>query len=115
MDVLKFLSVEIFYKYILPYAPLAQNCACMRSKHLPVVFVAAVYFFAILAPVWSHSTTTNLMPHPRDQIALQLGAIQMAYGVPFVLSGNVSAQKMQQAANALVMGRNALDARNSGQ
>lgn len=47
--------------------------------------------------------------HPRDQIALQLGAIQMGYGVPFRLSPGVPANA-QQAANALVMGRNALDA-----
>ena len=47
--------------------------------------------------------------HPKDQIALQLGAIQMGYTVPFqLMSGN--ATKAQQAANALVMGRNALDA-----
>jgi formylglycine-generating enzyme required for sulfatase activity len=47
--------------------------------------------------------------HPKDQIALQLGAIQMGYTMPFQLvSGN--ATKAQQAANALVMGRNALDA-----
>ena len=54
--------------------------------------------------------TTNTLQHPRDQIALQLGAIQMGYMVPFTLTGNISTQKMQQAANALAMGRNALDA-----
>jgi methyl-accepting chemotaxis protein len=43
---------------------------------------------------------------PRDQIALQLGAAQMGYPVPFKLS----ADNMQEACNALVMGRNALDA-----
>ena len=50
--------------------------------------------------------------HPKDQIALQLGAIQMGYtttGTVFQLvTGN--ATNAQQAANALVMGRNALDA-----
>ena len=54
--------------------------------------------------------TTNTLQHPKDQIALQLGAIQMGYTVPFTLTGNISASKRQQAANALVMGRNALDA-----
>lgn len=34
----------------------------------------------------------------------------MGYMVPFTLAGNTSTQKMQQAANALAMGRNALDA-----
>lgn len=52
----------------------------------------------------------NTLQPPKDQIALQLGAIQMGYEVPFTLTGNISTQKMQQAANALVMGRNALDA-----
>jgi hypothetical protein len=47
--------------------------------------------------------------HPKDQIALQLGAIQMGYVVPFkLISGNST--NSQQAANALLMGRNALDA-----
>ena len=54
--------------------------------------------------------TANTLQHPKDQIALQLGAIQMGYTVPFTLTGNISLQKMQQAVNALVMGRNALDA-----
>ena len=47
--------------------------------------------------------------HPRDQIALQLGAIQMGYAVPFSLSLS-NPLNAQQAANALAMGRNALDA-----
>lgn len=52
---------------------------------------------------------TNLpFQHPRDQIALQLGAIQMGYSVPFQLVGNPTSA--QQAANALVMGRNILAA-----
>ncbi len=48
--------------------------------------------------------------HPKDQIALQLGAIQMGYETPFVLSDKIAPEKMQQAVNALVMGRNALSA-----
>ena len=54
--------------------------------------------------------TANTLQHPKDQIALQLGAIQMGYTVPFTLTGNISVQKMKEAVNALVMGRNALDA-----
>ena len=61
-------------------------------------------------PVCAQSTTANTLQHPRDQIALQLGAIQMGYTVPFVLSGSISPEKMQQAVNALVMGRNSLNA-----
>jgi len=58
----------------------------------------------------AQSTTANTLQHPRDQIALQLGAIQMGYTVPFTLTGTISAPKMQQAVNALVMGRNSLNA-----
>jgi hypothetical protein len=47
---------------------------------------------------------------PKDQIALQLGAIQMGYQVPFAVSANSSVIQKQQAANALVMGRNAMNA-----
>jgi hypothetical protein len=56
---------------------------------------------------------TNLpFQHPRDQIALQLGAIQMGYSVPFQLVGNPTSA--QQAANALAMGRNILAATPGG-
>jgi sulfatase modifying factor 1 len=54
------------------------------------------------------SSSASAFQHPRDQIALQLGAIQMGYTVPFQLIGNPTA--IQQAANALLMGRNALAA-----
>lgn len=65
--------------------------------------------FSFLAIQLSFSQTNPALQHPRDQIALQLGAIQMGYTVPFQLvSGN--ATNAQQAANALLMGRNALDA-----
>jgi hypothetical protein len=47
---------------------------------------------------------------PKDQIALQLGAIQMGYTVPFAVSANSTATKKQQAVNSLVMGRNAMNA-----
>ena len=45
--------------------------------------------------------SANTLQHPKDQIALQLGAIQMGYTVPFTLTWNISAPKMQQAVNAL--------------
>ena len=54
--------------------------------------------------------TKEAVPHPKDQIALQLGAIQMGYQTPFVISDKIAPEKMQQAVNALVMGRNALNA-----
>lgn len=47
---------------------------------------------------------------PKDQIALQLGAIQMGYTVPFAVSANSTADQKQQAVNSLVMGRNAMNA-----
>ena len=49
---------------------------------------------------------------PRDQIALQLGAIQMGYPVPFSFSSfsSGSSTNVQQAINAMAMGRNALNA-----
>ena len=47
---------------------------------------------------------------PKDQIALQLGAIQMGYKVPFAVSANSTATQKQQAVNSLVMGRNAMNA-----
>lgn len=57
-----------------------------------------------------HADTKKAVPHPMDQIALQLGAIQMGYETPFVISDPVAPEKMQQAVNALVMGRNAMSA-----
>ncbi len=54
--------------------------------------------------------TKETVPHPKDQIALQLGAIQMGYETPFVISDKISPEKMQKAINAIVMGRNALNA-----
>jgi hypothetical protein len=43
--------------------------------------------------------------HPRDQIALQLGALQMGYDSPFTLSATPSSAERQLAINALVQGR----------
>jgi hypothetical protein len=43
--------------------------------------------------------------HPRDQIALQLGALQMGYNSPFTLSVWPSAAERQLAINALAQGR----------
>jgi sulfatase modifying factor 1 len=84
----------------------------MSIKTLSGIFIKGLSFLAILMPVCAQSTTANTLQHPRDQIALQLGAIQMGYttaGTAFQLvTGN--ATNAQQAANALVMGKNALDA-----
>jgi len=82
----------------------------MSIKVLFGIVIKGVCFLAILMPVCAQSTTANTLQHPRDQIALQLGAIQMGYTVPFTLTGTISAPKMQQAVNALVMGRNSLNA-----
>lgn len=82
----------------------------MEIKNLSGIVIKGVFFLAILMPVCAQSTTANTLQHPRDQIALQLGAIQMGYTVPFTLTGNISTPKMQQAVNALVMGRNSLNA-----
>jgi sulfatase modifying factor 1 len=43
-----------------------------------------------------------------DQIAIQLGAIQMGYTTPFVLTASSNATVKQQACNALVQGRKAM-------
>ena len=84
----------------------------MRIKSVVGLSIQGLIFLATLMPVSAQSTTANTLQHPRDQIALQLGAIQMGYtttGTAFQLfTGN--ATNAQQAANALVMGRNALDA-----
>jgi formylglycine-generating enzyme required for sulfatase activity len=45
-----------------------------------------------------------------EQIALQLGAIQMGYTTPFVLTAGSNATVKQQACNALVQGRKAMAA-----
>ena len=79
----------------------------MSIKTLHGIVIKCVCFLAILMPVCAQSTTANALQHPRDQIALQLGAIQMGYttaGTAFQLvTGN--ATNAQQAANALVMWR----------
>ena len=41
-------------------------------------------------------------PLVNDQIALQLGAMQMGYATPFVLTARSNATAKQQACNALV-------------
>ena len=84
-------------------------------KKRPSRFLYAILSIAFIlmmgaGRLCAQTATANTLLHPKDQIALQLGAIQMGYTVPFTLTGNISVQKMQQAVNALVMGRNALDA-----
>jgi hypothetical protein len=68
--------------------------------------VVGLSLFTFLATAQGQSFPAVNTQHPRDQIALQLGAALMGYTVPFKLS----ASNMQEACNALVMGRNALDA-----
>ena len=73
------------------------------------MIAAARSFFLIKALCFlalGASASAQTFTHPRDQIALQLGAIQMGYDLPFALDGS----NRQQAVNALVMGRNAMAA-----
>jgi len=79
------------------------------KKRLIHPLYATLTFAFMLMMAGGHLLAQSFQ-HPKDQIALQLGAIQMGYTVPFTLTGNISVPKMQQAVNALVMGRNALDA-----
>jgi hypothetical protein len=68
--------------------------------------VAALFAALAVTTGFSHKTS---VPFPRDQIALQLGAIQMGYatnGSPF------NPTDPQQAANALAQGRIALSVTN---
>ena len=73
----------------------------MVSATRPLFLIKALCFFVLGA-----SASAQTFTHPRDQIALQLGAIQMGYDLPFALDGSNG----QQAVNALVMGRNAMAA-----
>ena len=78
----------------------------MRSLSL----VHGVKFFVILA-ICAPSTfgqAGSSIPFPRDQIALQLGAIQMGYVTPGTNVTPFYPTNSQQAANALVQGRIAL-------
>ena len=83
----------------------------MRPTRILYAILSFVFILMIGAGrLCAQTATANTLQHPKDQIALQLGAIQMGYTVPFTLTGNISTQKMQQAVNALVMGRNSLNA-----
>jgi sugar lactone lactonase YvrE len=79
----------------------------MKTGPFKATPIACLFFLSALLPVADAQSSVALL-HPRDQIALQLGAIQMGYDVPFQIVGNPA--MAQRAANALVMGRNALDA-----
>jgi hypothetical protein len=69
----------------------------------------SILLYLLCATFVASAQSTLPFNHPKDQIALQLGAIQMGYTVPFQpVSGNATNAK--QAANALLMGRNALAA-----
>lgn len=72
--------------------------------------VLGLSLLAPLAAAKAQNSAVVNTQHPRDQIALQLGAAQMGYAVPFILPEKMPPDKMAEACNALVMGRNALDA-----
>ena len=85
----------------------------IRMRFAPLISPKSAAFFSIFFALGLSvlsAQTKEPVPHPKDQIALQLGAIQMGYGTPFVVSDKIAPEKMQQAINALVMGRNALKA-----
>ena len=85
----------------------------MKMRSTRILYAILSFAFILMmgaGRLCAQTATANTLQHPKDQIALQLGAIQMGYTVPFTLTGNISVPKMQQAVNALVMGRNALDA-----
>ena len=85
----------------------------MNKRPTQILYAILSFAFILMmgaGHLKAQTATANTLQHPKDQIALQLGAIQMGYTVPFTLTGNISVQKMQQAVNALVMGRNSLNA-----
>jgi formylglycine-generating enzyme required for sulfatase activity len=85
----------------------------MKTRPTQILYATLSFVFILMmgeGNLKAQTAAANTLQHPKTQIALQLGAIQMGYTVPFTLTGNISAAKMQQAVNALVMGSNALDA-----
>ena len=66
--------------------------------------ILTILFATVSAALAQTSTAVN------DQIAIQLGAIQMGYTTPFVLAASSNATVKQQACNALVQGRKAMTA-----
>ncbi len=82
----------------------------MRSGLVKSVYKSLLAFILLWGVGRLNAETKAPIQHPKDQIALQLGAIQMGYAIPFTLPENISAEKMQEAVNALVMGRNSLNA-----
>jgi formylglycine-generating enzyme required for sulfatase activity len=66
--------------------------------------ILTILFATASAALAQTSTAVN------DQIAIQLGAIQMGYTTPFVLTASSNATVKQQACNALVQGRKAMAA-----
>ncbi len=70
---------------------------------------AAVALMVVLFPghfAWSQKQPP--VTYPRDQIALQLGAIQLGLTSPFTLPASPATDQMLQAAQALTQGRIAL-------
>ena len=82
----------------------------MRSVLVKSAYKSLLAFILLWGVGRLYAETKAPTQHPKDQIALQLGAIQMGYAFPFTLPGKISAEKMQEAVNALVMGRNSLNA-----
>ena len=85
----------------------------MKKRPTQILYAILSFVFILMmgaGHLKAQSATANTLQHPKDQIALQLGAIQMGYETPFVISDKISPEKMQKAINALVMGRNALNA-----
>lgn len=82
----------------------------MRSGLVKSAYKSLLAFIFLWGVGRLYAETKAPIQHPKDQIALQLGAIQMGYAFPFTLPGKISAEKMQEAVNALVMGRNSLNA-----
>lgn len=83
----------------------------MRRLTTPIASAILAVFPFLVHPTLGQSGS---VPFPRDQIALQLGALQMGY-VTDSSPTNVVAFRptnSQQAVNALVQGRIALDSRN---
>ena len=102
---------ESLPKNIAGFARVCEERVVMKKCPSQILYaILSIAFILMMGTGRLCAQTANTLQHPKDQIALQLGAIQMGYTVPFTLTGNISVQKMQQAVNALVMGRNALDA-----
>ena len=71
------------------------------------IFCATLYLLTCSLAFAQSSLPFN---HPTDQIAIQLGAIQMGYTTPFVVTTSSNSTVKQKACNALAQGRKAMAA-----